>query len=206
MAARAAPSSSAWSMRACGNRWRNRSTCAGGTDHARTGCWMKIRTTMQSGKLKVESKSKSNVRDLLFTSEEVARLSSALLDQTDITDDHRLVHRLDHVVDGQGRHGNGGERLHLNARLAAGANARLDGVSRFRGRQLYPDMCELQGMAEWNERGGALGGHDPGKASGLKRVAFCDRAAANQPERLGAHRDGPARHRLARRDGLVADV
>ena len=55
-----------------------------------------------------------------------ARPPAALLDEPDVADDHRLVHRLHHVVDRQRRHRHGGERLHLDAGLRARAHARLD--------------------------------------------------------------------------------
>ena len=42
---------------------------------------------------------------------------------------HRLVDRLDHVVEGQRGDGDGGERFHLDAGLRARADARLDVVA-----------------------------------------------------------------------------
>jgi len=41
---------------------------------------------------------------------------------------------------------------------------------------------------------------------GLKRIALFHLAAANQAERFARHRDGPARDRLAGRDGFGADI
>src|SRR5438128_140573 len=45
------------------------------------------------------------------------RPASGFEHQTDVADDHRLVDGLDHVVDGQRRHGDGRERFHLDAGL-----------------------------------------------------------------------------------------
>src|ERR1700722_40569 len=57
-----------------------------------------------------------------------ARFAAPFLDQPNGLDAHAPIDRLGHVVDGEAGHGNGGERLHLDARLAdasrLGANAK----------------------------------------------------------------------------------
>ena len=45
----------------------------------------------------------------------LAAPAAALLDQPDVADHHRLVDRLDHVVDRQRRDGDRRQRLHLDA-------------------------------------------------------------------------------------------
>ena len=55
----------------------------------------------------------------------LAAPAAALLDQPDVADDHGLVDRLDHVVDREGGDGDRRERLHLDARAARRADARL---------------------------------------------------------------------------------
>src|SRR5690606_28351270 len=47
----------------------------------------------------------------------VAGFAARLFQQANVLDDHRLVQRLGHVIDRQGRHADGGERFHLDARL-----------------------------------------------------------------------------------------
>ena len=60
----------------------------------------------------------------------VAAPATTLLDQPDLADDHRLVHRLDHVVDGQRGDGDRRQRLHLDARASRRADPGLDARSR----------------------------------------------------------------------------
>ena len=129
-----------------------------------------------------------------------------LLIEPDVADDHRLVDRLDHVVDRQRRDGDGGERFHLDAGLRRGADARLDVVAACGGGQLDVNARKRERMTERDERGGLLGGHDPGEPRGLQRIAFLHRAGADQPQRLARHRDRSARDRFAVGDRLVADV
>src|SRR5437868_5965747 len=70
----------------------------------------------------------------ILASAERPRPAAALEHQPDLADHHRLVDRLDHVVDRQARDGNGGERFHLDAGLRRSAHARLDVVAAGRGR------------------------------------------------------------------------
>ena len=64
---------------------------------------------------------------------EVAAAAAALFHEADLADDHRLVDRLDHVVDGQRGDRHGVERFHLDAGLRRRPHARFDLVAVARG-------------------------------------------------------------------------
>ena len=137
---------------------------------------------------------------------DIPRSSAALFHHADLADHHRLVERLQHVVDRERRDGDGGERFHLDAGARRGANARLDRVAVLLARDLDVDVRQRKRMAQRNQIGRALGGDDAGEARGLERIAFLHLPCANRAQRRGAHRDAPARHGLARGLGLVADI
>ena len=67
-------------------------------------------------------------------------------------------------------------------------------------------MRQRQRMAQRNQRGGLLGGHDAGQPRRLQRIALLQRAGAHLAERRGGHPDAAARHRLPRGDRLGRDV
>ncbi len=125
-----------------------------------------------------------------------ARFATGLRRHLDPADDHRSVDRLQHVEQGKAGDRDGGQRLHLDARLSLGADLRIDAEAgqRLIGRDPNLDMGQWQRMAQRNELGGALGGHDPGELGGGH-----DRALGSAP---GAHllkRFGLAGHDAARR-------
>ena len=61
-------------------------------------------------------------------------------------------------------------------------------------------------MAERDQVGGALGGHDPGEARDAENVALGGGAAGDEREGRRRHGDPAARHRAAGGRGLVRDV
>src|SRR5215208_4902845 len=61
----------------------------------------------------------------LTLSTPMATAATRLLEQADVVDDHRLIMRLRHVVDGDEAHRNRGQGLHLHARASHRARRRL---------------------------------------------------------------------------------
>src|SRR3569833_3843400 len=59
----------------------------------------------------------------------VAGLAAALLQEADALDAHAFLDRLDHVVDGQARDRDGGQRFHLDAGLAGHLYGRLHAIT-----------------------------------------------------------------------------
>src|SRR5680860_1758700 len=86
---------------------------------------------------------------------EGAGAAAGLLDQPNAGEGHGAVDRLAHVVEGEARDGNRGQRLHFHARLAfdfgRGFHAQTDGVAL--RREVERDLGEGQGMAERDQLG-----------------------------------------------------
>ncbi len=79
-------------------------------------------------------------------------LPTALLDQAELGDGNRGVHRLAHVVDGQGGHGGSGQGFHFHPGLAGGATGALHMEAVVTGRSdLDVTVVERERMAEGNE-------------------------------------------------------
>src|SRR5262245_27095795 len=92
-----------------------------------------------------------------------AAATAALLDQTDAADRHAAIDRLAHVVEGQRRDRDRGERLHLDPGARLHAYPALDGDARRRviGRELDVDVREREWVAERDQFRRSLRRHDP---------------------------------------------
>ena len=102
----------------------------------------------------------------------VAGAAAGLLEQHDLADLGAALDRLDHVVDGQRRHRDGGERLHLDAgRPGVPASAV---TCRRASASTDPSDArrQRQRMAERDQFDGSLGGLDPGDPRDPERVAL----------------------------------
>ena len=136
----------------------------------------------------------------------VAGAAAQLLLELDALDHHALVHRLHHVVDGEGGAGHGGERLHLHAGLARRAHARGDGDPGGGVRECHLDAAEQERVAQRNQFRRALRRHDAGQTRRLQRIALLDASGSNGRARFRRHRHVARGHGFAQGDGLVADV
>ena len=99
-------------------------------------------------------------------------------------DAHAAVDRLGHVVDREAGDGDGGQRLHLDAGRADAARLRPDREAGqgLVGGDVDRDLAELQRMAERDQVGGLLGGHDPGDPRRADHVALPGVARENRLE------------------------
>ena len=102
-----------------------------------------------------------------------AAASAALEHQLDVADHHRLVDRLDHVVDRQRGDGDGGERFHLDAGLRASCGRAPR--SRSRARSAVSSTSTLDSGSGWQSGISdevCLAAHDAGEPRGLQRIAL----------------------------------
>ena len=127
-----------------------------------------------------------------------------LVHERHVRDDHALVDRLRHVVDGQRRHARGRQRLHLDPRLRRRLRLGDDVDAPLADGQLDVHHRERQRMAERDQVARLLRGHDPRELGGRQRVAL--RQVVDPARRLHRHQHRRPRGGLAPRDGLVADV
>jgi hypothetical protein len=134
----------------------------------------------------------------------ISALAACFFEEVDVLDFDALVERFGHVVDGERGDRGGGERLHLDTSLRGSGGGGDDAhAAGFHG-DLDIGMREGQGMAERNQLGGLLGGHDAGDAGDFERIAFgiggkgVENGAAHADEGVGASRAGG--------DGLAADI
>ena len=97
----------------------------------------------------------------------VTGFAALLFDQADAVDHHAALDRLDHVVDGQARDRDGGQRLHFDAGLAGdrhgGAERRSPAAQRRVRCRPSPWTAPADGTA--GSVRGALGRHDAGDAA-----------------------------------------
>ena len=123
--------------------------------------------------------------------------------QADALDAHPPVDSLAHVVDGERRHGDRGQRLHLDpgaaGNLAGGADP--DRIRFGLRRQVDGDRGQRQGMAQGDEVGGAFGTHDPGELCHPQDVALCEAARADPRQSFRRHH-----HPALGRGGTLGDV
>ena len=122
----------------------------------------------------------------------------------DVGDDHLLVDRLRHVVDGQRRDRCRDERLHLDAGLRRRLGRRRD-LDRVLADLSDTSTCESgSGVAERDQLARPLRGHDPGELRRRERVAL--RQLAQALRGLRRHPDRRAGDGPAARQRLRADV
>ena len=115
-----------------------------------------------------------------------------------------LVDRLGHVVHGQRGDGRGDERLHLDSRLRRRLRDGLDVDRRLGDCQPNVHVREGERMAERNELGRSLRGHDPRQLRGHERVAL--RQLADRRRGRRGHVHARPRNRAPPRQRLSAHV
>ncbi len=98
---------------------------------------------------------------------------------------------LAHVVNRQGCHRRGGERLHLHPGLVQGLHAcpDADGMRRLVGDEVDLDVGDVERVAHGDELRGPLGGHDAGNPRGFEHIALFHLPVADQFEGIGPHAD-----------------
>jgi hypothetical protein len=115
----------------------------------------------------------------------VAGLAAGLLDQAHGLDDHALLGGLEHVVDRQAGHRDGGQGLHLDARLALQLDPghhRQPALGRL---DRHLDLGQRQRVAERDQVGGLLGRHHPGDLGHGADVALAAGSGDGQGQGLG---------------------
>ena len=138
----------------------------------------------------------------------MATLAAGLFHQMDLAQFHALVHGLAHIIDGQQRGGNAGQRFHLHAGHAAG----LDGAQGFHrlplGQQTELDAHLSQGqrMAQRDQLTGAFGGHDACNARHTQHIALFHGAALHGGKGLGVHGNNAVCSSFPGGDGLCAHI
>jgi hypothetical protein len=86
---------------------------------------------------------------------------------------HAPVHCLAHIVDGEQADTGGSERFHFHTGLTAtlGSHVDADATGGFVQRKFNSHTGEGDGVAQRNQVGSALGGHDGGDAGNAQHVA-----------------------------------
>src|SRR5882672_4791797 len=161
-----------------------------------------------AARARIAERASSNVTKRRALAVPVATLASALFPQGDLADHHAAVDRFQHVVDGEGGHGDGGQRLHLDAGPPGARDARLDGHARAERieHECEIDAVERKRVRERDQLRGALGGADAGELGDGEHVALLGEVVAHDGERLCVHEHAAARERLAHGRVLGADV
>src|SRR2546427_62316 len=133
---------------------------------------------------------------------------ASLLEQPHGEDLHSPVDGLHHVVDGEQRHGYGGQRLHLHARPShrLGGSPQPDSRQGLVQRRLDLHVVEPYRMAQRDQFRRALRRHRARDLAHRENVALDHRLLRHPAVGLGRHADRALRRRRADRDGLVADV
>ena len=136
----------------------------------------------------------------------LAGATARFLPQGNLADDHVLVGRLAHVVEGESCSRARSECFHLDAGLSGRFNHRFDVHDAVAHCQLDGNFGEHERVTERNEIRGALGGLDAGDARGGEHVTL--RQGAGDDGRRGGwrHGDASARNGAATSDGFVSDV
>lgn len=135
-------------------------------------------------------------------------LPARLTDQFHICNDDVMAHCLAHVIDGQRGDAGGRQSLHLDSRPArTAARCRHDrGVLRLSEVEGDRDVVQWERVAERDEGGGLLGGHDAGQLRRGQGVALCQLVIPEQPEGRGAQQHGGAGRGCSTRGSFAADV
>lgn len=128
--------------------------------------------------------------------------------QPDIRNENIFRNPLAHVVQGKARHGRGGQCLHLDARLAHGADAGAHGDRKvfFAGVERNLHARQRHIVAQGNEFGRALGRLDARQLRRTQHIAFGRGAGKRGAKRFLAQMHPPRRRRHAGRIGLGAHV
>ncbi len=134
--------------------------------------------------------------------------AAQFFDQADGFDDHAAIHRLAHIVDGEQGDAGGGEGFHLDAGAADSFGHRLafNRIGRFVDAEVDSDFGQCDRMAERNQVGGSLRGHDAGEAGNAKHITFLGGAIANHRQRVGLHDDAAGGDGNAPGLGFIADA
>ena len=123
-------------------------------------------------------------------------------------DTHATVNCLCHVINRKQADGGGGECLHFHARLAValGSDVAMNGVFCFIDDEIGGDTSQGDGVAEWNQFTGALGGLNGGNAGDAEYVTFFGISVANQRQGFRLHGDGAGGTGDAGGFGFAADI
>ncbi len=137
-----------------------------------------------------------------------AAFSAGFLQKLDFADAHCFVRRFQHIVNGQQRRANAGERFHFRARFCAQAHGDFAAQDAFFfvGKKLRLRVFQLQRMAKRNPFRRALDGAYRGDARDRQNIALFRRALAQQGERLRRHSDFAARAGDSARGFFAADI
>jgi hypothetical protein len=138
----------------------------------------------------------------------VSRFAAVFFQQLDGLNDHAPVHGLAHVVDSQQSDLRGGKRFHFYAGLAVGFDRGLAAYAVFIGfrGQIDVYMRDGQRMAERNQIGRFLTGHDAGNSGDSQHIAFFMSAFDDQLERFRLHFNIAFGDGRALSDRFVADI
>lgn len=121
-----------------------------------------------------------------------------LFQQVHIVHHHAAVGRLAHVVNRQQGHLHGGQGFHFHAGGPGGFDrgAAVHAVLSVFGKRLQLDghMRQGQRMAQGNEIGGLLGGHDAGQARNAQHIALACAAGLDQGQGFSLHQNASAGH------------
>jgi beta-barrel assembly-enhancing protease len=145
---------------------------------------------------------------LALTGPPVAGFAAGLLQQPHFLDHHAAIDRLAHIVNRQQGNRGCGHRFHLDAGAADGLGDGLtgDGRSGCIDGEFDRDPCQRDGVAEWNQVTGTLGGLDGGDAGDPQYVTLLGIACAYQRQGFGFHADTPGRAGNALGFGLGTDI
>ena len=126
----------------------------------------------------------------------------------DLAQLHALVHRLAHIVDGEQRGGNAGQRLHLHTGNTGG----LDGAQGFHGlplgqqAEVHAHLGQGQRMAQRDQLTGSFCGHDARNAGHAQHIALFHGAALHGSKGFGVHGDDAVGSGFPGGDGLCAHI
>ena len=138
----------------------------------------------------------------------MAARAAGLFHQMDLAQLHALIHGLAHIIDGQQRGGNAGQRFHLHAGHTTGFYG-AQGFYRLPfGQQTELDARLGQGqrVAQRDQLTGALGGHDACNARHTQHIALFHGAALHGGKGLGVHGNNAVGSGFPGGDGLCAHV
>ncbi|SMD58193.1 Uncharacterised protein [Acinetobacter baumannii] len=130
------------------------------------------------------------------------------MQQAQIGDLEPLARRLEHVVDGQGRHRAGGQGLHLHPCLGLGLHRGADVDEGLLGveLELYLSRSDGKWVAQWDQLARLLGCHDARELGHAQRVALAHSALLQGLHCLGAQPDRSFSRRRAQGRGLFTHI